>query len=80
MSRLTSIDSHDLGSAIDTASLASPKTVGAWIRNALAVRRQRRALLALDSRMLADIGLSEADAWREASRSMFDVNTSLRHR
>ncbi len=30
--------------------------------------RQRRALLSLDARMLADIGVSQADAAREAAR------------
>ncbi len=74
MSRF-SINSADLDATFDTASVATPAGVGAWIRNALAIRRQRRALLALDSRMLADIGLSEADAYREAHRSMFDVAT-----
>jgi uncharacterized protein YjiS (DUF1127 family) len=29
---------------------------------------QRRMLMALDDRMLKDIGISRADAWREASR------------
>ena len=40
----------------------------AWI-----VRRQRRALLALDDRMLADVGLSRTDAYREAQRPFLDV-------
>lgn len=31
-------------------------------------RRQRRALLAMDDRLLKDIGLSRADAEREASK------------
>jgi uncharacterized protein YjiS (DUF1127 family) len=34
-------------------------------------RRQRRALLALDDRMLRDIGLSTADAWQEGSKSFW---------
>jgi uncharacterized protein YjiS (DUF1127 family) len=45
----------------------------ALIRKALAVRRERRALLSLDERMLADIGLSRADAYRESHRSFMDV-------
>jgi uncharacterized protein YjiS (DUF1127 family) len=31
-------------------------------------RRQRRALLRLDDAVLKDIGLSRADAWREAGK------------
>jgi uncharacterized protein YjiS (DUF1127 family) len=46
-----------------------------WLRldRILEVRRQRRALLALDDRMLKDIGLSQADAWREANRPLLDL-------
>lgn len=40
---------------------------------AFTVRRERRALLALDDRMLADVGLSHADAYREAKRPFLDV-------
>jgi uncharacterized protein YjiS (DUF1127 family) len=36
--------------------------------------RQRRRLLALDDRMLKDIGLSRADAVREAARPFWDVD------
>lgn len=39
-------------------------------------RRQRRALLALDDRMLSDLGLSRGDAHREASRSLLDLPRS----
>ena len=31
-------------------------------------RRQRRALLALDDKLLKDIGLSQADAWHEGHK------------
>ena len=31
-------------------------------------RRQRRALLALDDKLLKDIGLSQADAWQEGHK------------
>ena len=40
---------------------------------ALTIRRQRRALLSLDDRMLADVGISRADAYREAHRPFLDV-------
>ena len=80
MSRI-SMNSADMGaSSFDTAATAPTGSMISWIRNALAVRRQRRALLALDSRMLADIGLSDTDAYREASRSMFDLAETHRRR
>lgn len=44
------------------------------LRQAVSVRRQRRALMALDDRMLSDIGLSQSDAFREAHRSFFDLD------
>ena len=34
-------------------------------------RRQRCALLSLDERMLKDIGLSQADVWLEARKSLW---------
>ena len=34
----------------------------------LELRRQRRALLALDDNLLKDIGLSPADAWQEGRK------------
>ena len=43
----------------------------------LEVRRQRRALLALDDRMLKDIGLSRADAWHEANRPLLDLPEAI---
>jgi uncharacterized protein YjiS (DUF1127 family) len=36
------------------------------------VARQRRALLALDERLLKDIGITRPDAEREASRPFWD--------
>lgn len=48
------------------------------LQAAFVARRQRRALLALDDRMLADIGLSRADAYREADRGFLDL--PARHR
>ena len=44
---------------------------------ALNVRRQRQALLSLDERMLADIGLSQADVYREAHRPLMDLPSNL---
>ena len=48
------------------------------LRAAMLVRRQRRALMALDERTLADLGLSRSQAYAESSRSMFDLPN--RHR
>lgn len=41
--------------------------------HAMSVRRQRNALLALDDRMLSDIGIGRAEAYREASRAVYDL-------
>lgn len=67
------------GAASDSA-FARPASINdlsnglfSFIRKALVARRQRLQLLSLDDRMLADIGISRADAYREASRSPFDI-------
>jgi uncharacterized protein YjiS (DUF1127 family) len=39
-----------------------------WLRDSYAVYRQRRALLALDERMLKDIGISRTDALQEGNK------------
>ena len=39
----------------------------------LAVWRQRRALARLDDKMLKDIGISRAEATREAQRPIWDL-------
>ena len=67
------------GRAEISASTPHPSTSHLWARIfvALEVRRQRRALLALDDRMLADVGLSSADAYREAQRPFLDVPASI---
>jgi uncharacterized protein YjiS (DUF1127 family) len=57
-----------------TATGAAPgKSLVGRLRTALAVRRERSALKSLDERMLADIGLSRADAYRESHRSFMDL-------
>jgi uncharacterized protein YjiS (DUF1127 family) len=40
---------------------------------AFAVARERRALMALSDGTLKDIGLSRADAYREGTRSFWDL-------
>lgn len=43
------------------------------VRLALRVRRERKALLLLDARLLKDIGLSQADVYREVHRPFLDL-------
>ncbi len=43
-----------------------------WLKQALIVARQRRALAELDDHQLADIGISREDAEREANRAFWD--------
>lgn len=66
------------GSDIDNSfSVASAKqafvTAAAWPSRVLRVLRERRQLAMLDQSMLKDIGLSKADAYREWSRSFWDL-------
>ena len=44
----------------------------------MTLSRQRLQLLALDDRMLADIGISRADAYREATRAYVDLPVTSR--
>jgi uncharacterized protein YjiS (DUF1127 family) len=48
------------------------KSVAARFRVAHATSHERRELLMLDTRMLADIGLTHDDVKREVSRSFWD--------
>ena len=43
----------------------------------LNVARQRRRLRAMDEQMLKDIGISAVDAYRESTRSFWDVPEDL---
>jgi uncharacterized protein YjiS (DUF1127 family) len=54
------------------ASARQAKRVFAVLLQWQDVSRQRRALLGLDDRMLRDIGISRADAEREAGRPFWD--------
>jgi uncharacterized protein YjiS (DUF1127 family) len=49
----------------------------AFLQRAGEAARQRRALLRLDDSMLKDIGISRADAYREATRSWWDVPVAI---
>jgi len=60
----TLLTSHSL-----TARLAARLVAGCeWLDDALERRRQRRALGALDGRLLADIGVSRAEALHESTK------------
>jgi uncharacterized protein YjiS (DUF1127 family) len=39
-----------------------------WLKRAVEISRQRRALYRLDDAALSDLGLSRADAWQEADK------------
>jgi uncharacterized protein YjiS (DUF1127 family) len=56
-----------------SGSISFAARAASWVRAALKARRQRQQLLALDDRMLADIGVSRADAYREATRGYGDL-------
>lgn len=58
---------------------AAPLVQGGWLARAwrrinrvASVRAQRRALAVLDDRMLADVGLTRAQALRECERAVWD--------
>jgi uncharacterized protein YjiS (DUF1127 family) len=59
------------------ARLADPGATRAKLFERLAlaftVARERRALMALNDNALKDIGLSRADAFREGTRSFWDL-------
>lgn len=46
---------------------------GAWLARMLRAVETRRQLAAMDDRTLADIGISRADAVREAARAPWDL-------
>ena len=54
------------------------KDLVARIHLGLVARAQRRQLASLDDAMLADIGLSRAEALAEFDRPMWDLPTNLR--
>jgi len=51
-----------------------------YFLSCLEVARQRRHLLTLDERILKDVGISRADALREASRQFWDIPEHQRPR
>jgi uncharacterized protein YjiS (DUF1127 family) len=66
----------ELGAAAPRATQvvsATASTWFAWLKRAYAVRRQRRALAGLCERMRNEIGVSDADVYRETSRPFLDI-------
>jgi uncharacterized protein YjiS (DUF1127 family) len=70
---------------LERARHALPAWTVSELRDVLAVvlrwhemRRQRRALLELSDQMLKDIGISRADAMREAARPFWDTEADIR--
>lgn len=55
------------------SSLSPMKGLYNRIKTALRVYQERRSLLTLSDRTLKDLGLSRADAHREAARSFWDL-------
>jgi len=62
----------ELPAAGDSSQL-SWTSLWARLERVLEVRRQRRALLSLDERMLKDVGLTRSDAWLEGNRPLLDL-------
>lgn len=52
----------------------------AWLRRAMELSRQRRALYRLDESALHDLGLSRADAWQEADKPFWQQPAEERRR
>ena len=72
-----------MATRISSLNLAPARTDGrtgiiGWIRTFLALDRQRRALAKLDAHLRDDLGLTEADIEREASRAPWDVPSHWR--
>lgn len=65
---------HDLDFARASVGLGRRLIrLGAYLLLAFDVARERRSLQRMDARTLKDIGLSRADALREADRGFWDV-------
>lgn len=59
---------HKLGSCLPKL-LAASLSAFIWLKDTIDRRRSRRALLALTDAQLKDVGISRADAEKEARRS-----------
>ncbi|CUH52245.1 DUF1127 domain-containing protein [Shimia marina] len=59
--------------SIPSAAPAAGKSILSRLKQAAAVRRQRRQLAQLDSFALDDLGLTNADVQEELKRTAWDV-------
>jgi len=59
--------------ALHTNCQPKPRSVLAGLHKMIAVSRQRRQLRTLDDHMLADIGISRAEAFEEAKQSTWNA-------
>ena len=78
MARTAHFDHDTIAPAAAASAGTKARTPGlkalvARLRQALEVRRQRRALMGMCERMRNDIGLSQADVYREVNRPFLDV-------
>ncbi len=59
--------------ALHTNCQPKPRSVLASLREMIALSRQRRQLRALDDHLLADIGISRAEAVEEATQTLWNA-------
>ncbi len=59
--------------AKSTVGVAPRMSVIGFIKNAIAVKKQRNSLYQMSDRMLDDLGITRAEADREARRSIWDA-------
>ena len=75
---------YKVDTGLDLLTSAAPRPAGTFaragrrLRRWLALSRQRRALAALDDRLLKDVGLDQESARRESARWFWDEPAAQR--